>query len=166
MTTLQVAAEDFLAQRRIAVAGVSATRELTGNSIYKRFKDRGYEVFAVNPHAKTVHGDACYPDLKSISGGVDGVVIVTRPELAESIVRQCPEAGVKRVWLHQSMVHGSSVSDAATTFCREHDISVIACGCPLMFGKTADFGHQCMRFFMEITGGLPKDVPMGAPAHT
>ena len=165
MTTLQMAVDDFLAQRRIAVAGVSGTRELPGNNIYKRFKDHGYEVFAVNPHAGTVHGDPCYPDLKSIPGGVDGVVVVTRPEVSESIVRQCPEAGVTRVWLHGSMVHGSSVSAGATAFCHEHGIAVIAGACPLMFGQTADFGHQCMRFVMGITCGLPKDVPMGVPAH-
>src|SRR5579859_5025891 len=110
MTTLQLAAKDFLAQRRIAVAGVSETRALPGNSIYKRFKDRGYQVFAVNPHAETVEGEKCYPDLNSIPGGVDGVVIVTRPDVTESIVRQCPGAGVPRVWIHRSMAHGSSAS--------------------------------------------------------
>jgi predicted CoA-binding protein len=165
MTTLQMAAKDFLDQRRIAIAGVSATRELPGNNIYKRFKDRGYEVFAVNSHAQEVHGDKCYPDLNSIPGGVDGVVIVTRPEVTESIVRQCPSAGVSRVWIHRSMVHGSSASAAATAFCREHGISLIDGACPLMFGKTADFGHECMRFFMGVTGGLPKDVPTPVPAH-
>jgi uncharacterized protein len=165
MTTLPLATKEFLAQRRIAVAGVSATRELPGNNIYKRFKDRGYEVFAVNPHAETVHGEKCYPDLNSIPGGVDGVVIVTRPEVTESIVRQCPSAGVPRVWIHRSMVHGSSASAAATAFCQEHGISVIDGGCPLMFGKTADFGHECMRFFMDMTGGLPKDVPTSVPVH-
>lgn len=165
MTTLEVATRDFLAQRRIAVAGVSATRALPGNNIYKRFKDRGYEVFAVNPHAEKIHGEPCYPNLKSIPGGVDGVVVVTRPEVTESIVQQCPDAGVSRVWIHRSMVHGSSASAAATAFCREHGISVIDGGCPLMFGKTADFGHECMRVFMSVTGGLPKDVPMPAPAH-
>jgi predicted CoA-binding protein len=160
-----MAATDFLAQRRIAVAGVSASRELPGSNIYKRFKDRGYQVFAVNPHAERVHGEPCYPDLKSIPGGVDGVVIVTRPEVTESIVRQCPEAGVSRVWIHRSMVHGSSASAAATAFCREHGISVIDGACPLMFGKTSDLGHECMRFFMGITGSLPRDVPIGVPAH-
>jgi predicted CoA-binding protein len=88
---------------------------------------------------------------------VDGVVIVTRPETTLAIVRQCPEAGVRRVWMHQSMMRaGTSVSPAAVEFCEQHGITVIAGACPLMFGKTADFGHRCMRWVLGVTGGLPR----------
>jgi uncharacterized protein len=66
-------------------------------------KKTGHEVFPVNPHMQTFEGDRCYPDLQSIPGGVDGVVIVTRPETAEQIVHDCSDAGVRRVWMHQSM---------------------------------------------------------------
>jgi hypothetical protein len=86
---------------------------------------------------------------------VDGVVIVTRPQLTEEIVRQCPAAGVSRVWMHRSMAHGASVSEAAAKFCRANGITVIAGACPLMFGRTADFGHKCMRWMMGLTGRLP-----------
>jgi predicted CoA-binding protein len=164
MAALPMAIDDFLAQRRIAVAGVSASRKLTGNVVYQRLKERGYEAFAINPHAQIVDGDPCYPDLASIPGGVDGVVIVTRPAVAETIVRQCPAAGVPRVWMHQSLAHGSSVSTAAIAFCREHGITMIAGGCPLMFGRTADFGHRCMRLFLGLTGGLPADSSDAVPA--
>jgi predicted CoA-binding protein len=156
MTTLEGAVQDFLAQQRIAVAGVSRTRQTTGNLIYRRLRDRGYQVFPVNPNADEGEGDRCFPDLASIPGGVGGVVIVTRPAVSEAIVRQCPGAGVRRVWMHQSLAHGgTSVSAAATEFCRVNGITVIAGGCPLMFGKTSDFGHRCMRWIMRLTGGLP-----------
>ncbi len=149
--------KDFLAQDRIAVAGVSRTRQDAANLIYRRLRSRGYQVFPVNPNATAVEGDRCYPDLNSIPGGVGGVVIVTRPEITETIVRQCPDAGVRRVWMHRSLVHGgSSVSAAAVEFCRGHGITAIVGGCPLMYGKTADFGHKCMRWFMGLT-------PAGGP---
>jgi len=149
--------DDFLAQKRIAVAGVSRTngKHPVGNLIYHRLKDTGHDVFAVNPNMQSFESDRCYPDVQSIPGGVDGVVIITRPEIAERIVRDCGEAGVRRVWMHQSLAKGSSVSPAAVEYCREHYISVIAGACPMMFGPRVAFGHRCMRAIMKLTGGLP-----------
>lgn len=156
-TTLEAKVEDFLAQKRIAIAGVS--RDNSGhpaaNLIYQRLKKTGHDVFPVNPHIQTFAGDTCYPDLRSIPGGVDGVVIITRPDVTERIVHDCDVAGVRRVWMHQSLGKGSSVSPEAVDYCREHDISVIAGACPMMFGPGVDFGHTCMRWIMKLTGGLP-----------
>ena len=157
MTTLDSKVHDFLAQKRLAVAGVSRdnSHHPVGNLIYRRLKKTGHEVFAVNPNMTTFEGDRCYADLKSIPGGVDGVVIITRPEVTEQIVHDCDAAGVRRVWMHQSIGKGTSVSPAAVDYCRSHDISVIAGACPMMYGPGADPGHTCMRWFLRLTGGLP-----------
>ena len=154
--TLDDKVHDFLAQKRIAVAGVSRNQSShpVGNLIYERLKKTGHDVVAVNPHLQAFDGGRCYPDLQSIPGGVDGVVIITRPEATERIVRDCHAAGVRRVWMHQSIGKGTSVSPEAVEYCRQHDISVIAGGCPMMFAG-ADFGHTCMRWFLKLTGGLP-----------
>ena len=156
-TTLDMKVQDFLAQKRIAVAGVSRDKSHhpVGNVIYHRLKTTGHEVFAVNPHMQTFEGDRCYPDLQSIPGGVDGVVIITRPTTTQRIVRDCNDAGVRRVWMHQSMGKGTSVSSEAVEYCHQHDISVIAGACPMMYGEGADVGHTCMRWILRLTGGLP-----------
>jgi predicted CoA-binding protein len=156
-TTFEAKVRDFLAQPRIAIAGVSRnnSEHAAGNLIYRRLKNSGHEMFPVNPHMRTFDGDPCYPDLKSIPGGVDGVVIVTRPEVTEHIVQECSAARVPRVWMHQSLPKGSSVSQKAVEYCRQHDISVIAGACPMMFGTGVDFGHTCMRWALKLTGGLP-----------
>ena len=157
-TTLDTKVRDFLAQKRLAVAGVSRDKSHhpVGNLIYRRLKTTGHEVFAVNPHMQTFEVDRCYPDLRSIPGGVDGVVIITRPEVTEQIVHDCNDAGVRRVWMHQSMAKGStSVSPQAVEYCRQHDIIVIAGACPMMYGDGVDFGHACMRWMLKLTGGLP-----------
>jgi len=154
--TLDAKVDDFLAQKRIAVVGVSRKNSHpAANLIYRRLKTSGHDVFAVNPHMQTFDGDRCYPDLHSIPGKVDGVVIVTRPETTERIVHQCSETGVRRVWMHQSIRKGSSVSPEAVDYCRRHDISVIAGACPMMYGTDADVGHTFMRFVLKLTGGLP-----------
>jgi uncharacterized protein len=156
-TTLDTKVHDFLAQSRIAVAGVSRDKSQppVGNLIYQRLKKTGHDVFPVNPHMQTFEGERCYPDLKSIPGGVDGVVIITRPETTEKIVRACNDAGVRRVWMHQSLGKGSSVSPWAVEYCRQHDISVIAGACPMMYGPGVDFGHACMRWILKLAGRLP-----------
>ena len=117
-TTLEAKVHDFLAQKRIAVAGVSRdnSHHPTGNLIYHRLKKDGHEVFPVNPHMQTFEGDRCYPDLQSIPGGVDGVVIITRPTTTQQIVRDCNEAGVRRVWMHQSVGKNTSVSQEAVDY--------------------------------------------------
>jgi predicted CoA-binding protein len=150
--------DEFLAQRRIAVAGVSRhnSKHPAGNLIYRRLKKTGHDVFAVNPNMESFEGDACYPDLQSIPGGVDGVVIVTRPAITEHIVRDCTTAGVRRVWMHHGLSQGSSVWPEGAHFCRENGISVIAGACPMMYGPNVDFGHTCMRWIMQLKGDLPQ----------
>ena len=156
-TALEAKVDEFFAQKRIAVAGVSRrdSHHPVGNLIYQRLKKAGHEVFAVNPNMPTFDGDRCYPNLQSIPGGIDAVVIVTRPEITERIVHDCSDAGVRHVWMHQSWGKGTSVSPEAVEYCRDHEISVIAGACPMMYGNGVDVGHMCMRWMLRITGGLP-----------
>ena len=156
MQTINEAAAAFLANQRVAVTGVSRTPENHGsNTVYRRLRERGYEVFAVNPNASHVEGDQCYRDLASIPGGVQAVVIGTRPDIAMDTMRECAELGITHVWMHRGPGAGS-VSAEATAYGREHGITVIDGGCPLMFGRTADIGHRVIRFIYG--SNVPKAV--------
>lgn len=158
MSTIKEAASEFLAKKRIAVTGVSRNPQGHGsNIVYKRLRDRGYQVFAINPHADTVEGDRCYHDLRSVPGGVEAVVIGTRPETADATMRECVDLGIGHVWMHRGPVPGS-VSKSATEYGRRHGIRVIDGGCPLMFEPTADFGHKVARFLFTGTGKVPRRV--------
>ena len=159
MTTLIDAVDEFLAQEKIAVTGVSRTREDAANNIFRRLKDTGHQVFPVNPNAETFDGQTCFPDLKSINEKIDAVVIVNKPHIAEQICHECAEIGVSRVWMHRSMESmGSSVSETAVEFCRANRIQVIPGGCPMMFCGDVDFGHKFMRWILSVTRKLPKEV--------
>ena len=156
MQPVKEAAAEFLSKKRVAVTGVSRAPKTHGsNSVYRRLRDRGYDVFAVNPNAAEVEGDHCYKDLSSIPGGVDAVVIGTRPERAETTMRECAELGIEHVWMHWGAGE-SSVSKTATDYGRQHGITVIDGGCPLMFGPTADVGHKVMR--RVLASHVPKQV--------
>ena len=158
MPTIKQAAAEFLAKKRIAVTGVSRGGADHGsNFVYKRLRERGYEVFAVNPNADQVEGDVSYHDLKSIPGGVEAVVIGTRPQIAEDTMHECGELGIKHVWMHRSFGTGS-VSQKAAEYGRAHGITVIDGGCPLMFEPTSDRGHRVIRAVGTLTGKVPRRV--------
>lgn len=158
MMDIEQAADRFLANRRIAVTGVSRDPSgHGGNVIYQRLRERGYEVFAVNPNADTVEGDPAFMDLKSIPGGVDAVLIATRPSITEQTMRECVELGIDQVWMHRALGAGS-VSDEASAFGREHGVTVIDGGCPLMFEPCDDGVHRFMRRLFTWTGKVPKKV--------
>jgi uncharacterized protein len=159
MQTIKEAAKDFLSLKKIAVAGVSRTKENAANLIYRKLREEGYKTFAVNPNATTVEGDICYPDLKTIPEKPDGVVIVTKPEVTNQIVKECAALDIKKVWMHKGMdSKTASVSDEAIKFCHEHGITVIPGGCPMMYINNADIGHKFMRWMQNISGSLPKQV--------
>jgi len=158
VTTIKDAATQFLGNRRIAVTGVSRTAAGHGsNAVYQRLRARGYEVFAVNPNGEQVEGDRTFPDLPSIPGGVDAVVIATSPQHADATMRECVQLGIKQVWMHRAFGAGS-VSATATAYGREHGVTVIDGGCPLMFDPTADGGHKVMCALLKLTGAVPRSV--------
>ncbi len=158
MPKIKEAAAEFLASGRVAVTGVSRQpKNHGGNIVYQRLRERGYEVFAVNPNADEVEGDPSYHDLRSIPGGVNAVVIATRPEIAEETMRECADLAIQHVWMHRGP-GGGSVSEAAAEYGRQHGIAVIDGGCPCMFDPTADIGHKAMRVIFTLSGNVPRQV--------
>ena len=158
MKKLDNLVQDFLAQKKIAVVGVSDKRETGCNLAYKNFKDNGYQVYAVNPRISTYDGKTCYTDLKSIPEKVDAVFILTGPNVTEQVVQQCIDLGIKHVWMHCMMgtkpglVAGmTSVSPSAVERCKANGIAVIPGSCPNQFLKP-DFGHKMMRGMWRMFG--------------
>ena len=158
MSNVDQLVQDFLAQKAIAVVGVSNQRETGCNSNYLKFKATGYRVYAVNPHITEHKGDPCYPDLKSLPEKPDAVFILASPRVTDEIVKECVELGVKHVWMHCMMgtkpgaASGmTSVSPEAVELCRQNGIAVIPGSCPNQFLK-ADFGHAMMRGLWRMIG--------------
>jgi predicted CoA-binding protein len=158
MPTIDALVQDFFAQKKIAVVGVSDKRETGCNLSYRKFKDAGYQVYAVNPHLSAFDGDACYPDLGSIPEKPEAVFILANPGVTEQIVQQCVDLGIKHVWMHCMMgtkpglaAAMTSVSPEAVQTCREHGITVIPGACPNQFLKP-DFGHALMRVMWRTLG--------------
>jgi len=160
MSTIDSLVHDFLAQKKIAVVGVSDKRETGCNLGYRKFKAAGYAVYAVNPRLTSFEGDPCYPDLLSIPEKPDAVFILANPKVTEQIVQQCVDLDIKHVWMHCLMgtkpgvaAGTTSVSQAAVQLCCENGIAVIPGSCPNQFLQP-DFGHALMRVLWRTLGFL------------
>lgn len=159
MAAIDVLISNFLAQKHVAVVGVSDKRETGCNAAYQNFKKAGYTVSAVNPRISTFQGDTCYPDLKSIPEKPGAVFILASPKVTDQIVQQCVELGIQHVWMHCMMgtkpgmaASMSSVSPDAVKVCKENGISVIPGACPNQYLRTGDFGHKMMKAIFRTLG--------------
>ena len=168
MFALDSLVRDFLAQKKVAVIGVSDKRETGCNLAYRKFKEQGYVVSAVNPRLTTYDGDPCYPDLKSIPDKPEAVFILASPKVSEQVVQQCVDLGIKHVWMHCLLgtkpglgAGMTSVSQAAVQKCHEHGIAVIPGTCPNQFLKP-DGGHAMMRGIFRLFGFLRIAEPVAA----
>jgi predicted CoA-binding protein len=163
MPELKALVQEFLAQKKIAVVGVSDRRDTGSNANYRKFKKAGYQVYAINPRIQVFDGDPCYPDLKSLPERPDGVFVLAKPAVTEQIVRECVDLGIRRIWMHCLMgtklglaAGMSSVSPAALDLCRKNNIIVIPGSCPMQF-LAPDFGHRMMRGLFGLMGNLKVD---------
>src|SRR5512141_2952096 len=137
MNKLDTLVQDFLAQKKIAIVGVSDKRETGCNLGYRKFKAAGYTVYAVNPRLTTFQGSTCYPDLKSIPDRPEAVFILANPKITEQIVQQCVDLDIKHVWMHCMLgtkpglaASMTSVSQSAVEMCKANGIAVIPAACP------------------------------------
>ena len=154
MTTVPKSVSDFLAGKRIVVAGVSRSGSAPANAIFRRLRDTGHEVNPVNPNASEVEGQPCYPDVSSVPGPVHGIMVVTHPSVSAIIARAALELGVRHIWFHRSFGSGS-VAPEAIQVCHERGVEPIVGGCPLMYCQPVDPGHRFFRWWLRLRQRVP-----------
>jgi predicted CoA-binding protein len=137
--------EAFVAQKTLAVVGVSRTRGF-GNNLFRHLKQRGYRVFPVNSQADTVEGERCFRRLDDLPEKVAGVVTVVPPAQTRNVVEDCARLNIRHVWMQQG-----SESDAAIALCREQGISEVHGACLLMH-TGAGFPHSVHRWIWRLLG--------------
>ena len=146
----KILVEDFLNQKRIAIVGVSHNKRKFGNAIHKELKNKGYEIFPVNPKLNESEGDKCYPSLSSLPEKVDALIISVAPDKTKSVVEEAKNAGMKKIWIQRG-----SQSQEAVQYCNENNISFVSGECILMFAEPSMFIHRAHRWIHKVTGKLP-----------
>jgi predicted CoA-binding protein len=149
--TSKAAVADFVSQRKLAVVGVSRQGKKFGNMAFRELKAKGYKLLPVHPHAETIEGERCYPNLAALPERVGGVLVVVPPAETEKVVREAAAAGIKRVWMQQG-----AESPAAIKFCQENGLSAVHGECILMFTEPAAWFHRAHRWVWKVLGKLPQ----------
>ena len=149
--TSKAAVTDFVAQRKLAVVGVSRQGKKFGNMAFRELKAKGYRLLPVHPQAETIEGEPCYPSLAALPEPVDGVLVVVPPAETEKVVREAAAAGIKRIWMQQG-----AESPAAIRFCQENGLDAVHGECILMFAEPAAWFHRAHRWVWKLVGKLPK----------
>lgn len=121
--------DEFLAEKRVAVVGVSRTRGF-GNIALRELEARGYQIFPVNAEADAVHGRPCFRRLADIPGPPPAVLAVVPPARTEELVAECARRGVKRLWMQQG-----AESEAAIRAAEAAGMTVVPGGCILMYAQ-------------------------------
>jgi predicted CoA-binding protein len=146
--------EAFLAQKRIAMVGVSREPKSFSVTLFEELSKRGYDVVPVNPMSPSVLGHPCFARVQDVQPPVDAVLIMTSPLATDTVVRDCAEAGVRRVWMYRATGQGA-VTPTAVAFCRDHGIQLVAGECPFMFLPAAGAVHRLHGFVRKIIGRYP-----------
>jgi len=150
MTTSASAIQEILAQRTLALVGVSSGGKKFGNAIHRELKAKGYNVFPVHPQAKEIENDPCYPSLASLPEKPGAVVICVPPAQTERVVQQAFEAGITKVWLQQG-----AESYAAIRFCETHEMTTVHGQCIMMFAEPVRSFHGFHRWVWKLIGKYP-----------
>lgn len=146
--------EDFLAQKRIAMAGVSRDSANFSVALFDELCRRGYDVVPVNPNVAEVKGRRCFARVQDIQPPVDAALLMTAPNETEAVVNDCAEAHIPRIWMYRAAGKGA-VSARAVEFCRQRGLQVVPGECPYMFLPGAAGIHRFHGFIRKITGGYP-----------
>ncbi|HSD65870.1 MAG TPA: CoA-binding protein [Vicinamibacteria bacterium] len=148
------AIDSFLSCRRIAVVGVSRDPKDFSRAVFRAFVERGYDVVPVNAAGGDVEGRPSARRVDEVQPLPEAAFLLTPPRATEQVVRECAEAGVRRVWMHRGAGQGA-VSPQAVALCRERGIEVVDGECPFMFFPDAGWFHGVHRFFRRLGGRLP-----------
>ncbi len=157
------AAQSFLSLNRLALVGASADPKSFGNTIYRELRAHGHDVVPVNPHTEMIGDDVCFPDLASVPGDLDGVIVMVKPDQALEVIRACADRGVARVWLFKGLGAPGAFSDAAVDLCHELGIDVVPGACPMMFLEPVGWAHRTHRHFRRLNHSLVETPKLGAP---
>lgn len=139
--------ERFWEHDRFAFVGHSAAKGFPRLS-YAELRGRpGKTVFAVDPSVDAVEGDRAYPDLASLPGPVDAVVIQVPPEETASWVERAADAGIQHVWIHMGRETAEALEVA-----RRRGLDVHTGTCAVMYVKPGFSYHSLHRWANRLAG--------------
>jgi uncharacterized protein len=149
-----LAINGFLGQKRLAVVGVSRDPKDFTRALFRELRSRGYDLAPVNPNTSEVDGIPCRSHVQDIQPPVDGALLLTNPAATSAVVRECAEAGIRRIWMFRGGGKGA-VDPFAVDFCRRNGMEVVVGECPFMFLPRTGMVHKIHGFCKKLVGRYP-----------
>jgi len=144
--------------KRLAVVGVSRNSKDFTRALFRELRKRGYDAVPVNPGAAEVDGVACYPNVAAVTPPPEGALLLTKPGVTETAVRDCAAAGVPMVWMYRAVGAGA-VSEEAVGYCRANGIRAVEGECPFMFfPHTPLVPHGLHGCWRKLRGTYPRQA--------
>jgi len=163
MPTILDDIHEFLAQRRIALVGLSRDPKDFSRLLFREMSQRGYDMVPVNPAAGELEGRRCFSRVQDVDPPPQGALIMTAPRETERVVRDCAQAGVQLIWMHRGGGQGA-VSKEAADFCRRTGMLLVEGYCPFMFLPATSFLHRAHGFILRLVGAYPAREQRAAKA--
>lgn len=157
--------ESLLAPKSVAVVGASSDPARIGGRPIAYYKRAGYEgaLYPVNPGREEVQGVKAYPDLDSIPGEVEFVLLAVSaakaPEALEAAARKGAKAALMFTAGFAEMgEEGRAAQDRLVEIARANGIRLMGPNCLGLFNAAT--GH-CPTFTSGLEAGMPRPGRVG-----
>lgn len=147
----QQSINEFMVQKKIAIAGVSRKKQKFGNAIYKELKKKGYKLYPLNPNMETYDDEKCYPDIASLPDDVTAIVLNTKPAISKKLIEEASQKGINHIWLQQGSADKETIE-----FAEKSENNIISKQCVIMFADPANGIHGFHKWINKTFGLLPK----------
>lgn len=143
--------DQVIAQKHIAVAGVSRNARKFGSVVYAHLKKHGYQVYALNPNLDSFNGDPCYKSIGDLPPEVSTMVTVTKPEVTQSLIKDAAAHGMQFIWMQQGSENAEAIAAAEVA-----GMGVVSKRCIMMFVEPVKSIHGFHRYILKLFGKYPK----------
>ncbi len=154
MTTLNEINE-FLAQKKIAIAGASRNPKKFVGIVFTELMKKGFELYPVNPNAEEIKGVPCVHSVSELPVNVENLFVATPKPETFSVVQQAIDKGIKRIWIQQS-----ADTPEAVELAKKNHVSVIYGKCIFMFAEPVSGVHGFHRWLTKLFGGYPRQISL------
>jgi len=105
--------EEILNSRRVvAIVGLSPKPDRPSYRVASYLKEQGYRIIPVNPRAREILGEVCYPDLSSIPEAIDVVDVFRRSKEVLVVVEEAIKIRAKALWMQEGMINEEAAARA------------------------------------------------------
>ncbi len=143
--------DDFLRSKKIAIVGVSREKSSFSYKIFSALRNKGFQVFPVNPFTDSLHGVVCFKNVNELPETVSRVLILTPKSETDEVLNQAICKGVRHIWIHRTCETERSLEIAA-----KHGVSVITGNCILMYAVPVKGIHLAHRFLAKALNQYPQ----------